>query len=239
MSRREREHPRYPIRLAVRYPSARSLLGDYTRSVSKGGASIESERNLSIGTEFVFEMSSPELPEPVEIKGKVVWTRPSANDGRFTLGIQYAFEDEQRRERLEQVIETILAEHQYERQRKHPRVPVSIEVRGQNRVWQMRDLSVGGAMLQAASTAAISIAAGQRLQLDVRVQQFDAVLHAEAVWVAQPYTVNRQTVAGRIGLRFVDLEPELAEIIEQIMRTHLQPERAGLTVKPLPKRGLD
>src|SRR5437667_10116290 len=96
-----REHPRFPIRLAVRYPSARSLLGDYTRSISKGGVAIESERNLDIGTEFVFEMSSPELPDAVEVRGKVVWTRPASNAGKFTLGIQYAYEDTERRERLE------------------------------------------------------------------------------------------------------------------------------------------
>src|SRR5262249_18626440 len=153
--------PRFPIRLAVRYPSARSLLGDYTRSVSKGGAAIESERNLEIGTEFIFEMSSPELPDPVEVKGKVVWTRPTGQPGRYTLGIQYAFEDDQRRQRLEVVIESILAEHKYERQRKHPRVPVAIEVHGQARIWQMRDLSIGGAMLQAASHDPVAIEAGQ------------------------------------------------------------------------------
>src|SRR5215471_12803373 len=96
-----REHPRFPIRLTVRYPSARSLLGDYTRSISKGGVAIDSERNLDIGTEFVFEMSSPELPEPVEVHGKVIWTRPSGTAGKYTLGIQYAFEDVERRERVE------------------------------------------------------------------------------------------------------------------------------------------
>src|SRR5262249_3806664 len=104
-----REHPRFPIRLAVRYPSARSLLGDYTRSVSKGGVAIDSERNLDIGTEFVFEMSAPDLPDPVEVHGKVVWAR-TAGGGKYTLGIQYTFEDVERRERLEKVIETILGE---------------------------------------------------------------------------------------------------------------------------------
>src|SRR5262249_55199243 len=107
-----REHPRFPIRLSVRYPSARSLLGDYTRSISKGGVAIESERDLPIGTEFVFALSAPEIADSVEIQGRVMWTRPSAHAGQHTLGIQYTFDDEDRREKLEQVIETILGEHQ-------------------------------------------------------------------------------------------------------------------------------
>jgi type IV pilus assembly protein PilZ len=235
-----REHPRFPIRLAVRYPSARSLLGDYTRSISKGGVAIDSERNLDIGTEFVFEMSSPELPEPVEVHGKVVWTRPAGTPGKFTLGIQYAFEDADRRERLEKVIESILGEQIYERQRKYPRVPVSIEVHGARRVWVMRDLSRGGAMIQASTISPMGIIAGQRLQLALRVQQFDAVIDAEAVWVAQPFEVGpKQTVAGRFGVRFLDIEDEISEILEQIMRTVLQPERVNMTIRPIPKRGLD
>ena len=235
-----REHPRFPIRLAVRYPSARSLLGDYTRSISKGGVAIDSERNLEIGTEFVFEMSAPELPEPIEVHGKVVWTRPTGTPGKYTLGIQYAYEDTERRERLEKVIETILGEQIYERQRRHPRVPVTIEVHGARRIWQMRDLSLGGAMIQASTIATIGIIAGQHLTLAMRVQQFDAVIEAETVWVAQPYEVGpKQNIAGRFGIRFIDLDPSIAEILEQIMRAHVQPERVNLTIRPIPKRGLD
>jgi uncharacterized protein (TIGR02266 family) len=234
-----REHPRFPIRLAVRYPSARSLLGDYTRSVSKGGVAIDSERNLEIGTEFVFEMSAPDLPDPVEVHGKVVWTR-AAGSGKYTLGIQYTFEDVERRERLEKVIETILGEQLYERQRRYPRVPVAIEVHGQRRIWQMRDLSRGGAMIQASTISPIGIIAGQRMQLSLRVQQFDAVLEAETAWVAQPYEVGpKQSVAGRFGVRFIEIEPEISEILEQIMRAQLQPERVNMIVRPIPKRGLD
>ena len=235
-----REHPRFPVRLAVRYPSARSLLGDYTRSISKGGVAIESDRNLEIGTEFVFEMSSPELPDPVEVRGKVVWTHASSTAGKWTLGIQYAYEDVERRERLEKVIQSILGEHQYERQRKHPRAPVSIEVHGQKRVFHMRDLSLGGAMLQASSISPIGLIAGQRLTLAMRVQQFDAVLEAEAVWVAQPYEVApKQSVAGKFGIRFLEVAPAIAEMLEQIMRAQLQPERVNLTILPIAKRGHD
>jgi uncharacterized protein (TIGR02266 family) len=235
-----REHPRFPIRLSVRYPSARSLLGDYTRSISKGGVAIESERNLEIGTEFVFEMTSPELPDPVEVHGKVMWTHAASTPGKWTLGIQYAYEDIERRERLEKVIESILGEHLYERQRRYPRAPVSIEVHGQKRIWMMRDLSLGGALLQASTISPIGIIAGQRLTLAWRIQQFDAVLQAETVWVAQPYEVApKQSVVGRFGIRFLEVEPEIAEILEQVMRAQVQPERVTLTVRPIPKRGLD
>src|SRR5215831_6797466 len=228
-----REHPRFPIRLAVRYPSARSLLGDYTRSVSKGGVAIESGRNLEIGTEFVFAMSSPEIVDSVEIHGKVVWTRPAAQPGKFVLGIQYTFADADRRERLERLIETILGEHRYERQRRHPRVPVTIEVHGAGRVWIMRDLSLGGTMLQSSTPETLAIGAGQRLRLQVRVEQFDVVIDGEAVWIAQPFPGNEgEVVAGRFGMRFQDLEPELAEIINQIMRAQLMPARVTLTLKP-------
>jgi uncharacterized protein (TIGR02266 family) len=234
-----REYPRYPIRLAVRYPSARSLLGDYTRSISRGGVAIESERDLEIGTQFIFELSSPDLAEVVEVHGKVVWTRAAAQPGRTMLGIQYNFTDGPQRERLEKVIETILAEHRYERQRQHPRVPVSLDVQGAGRVWLMRDLSLGGAMMQATDAAGIDVAAGQRLTLELRVAEFDAVVDAEVVWVAQPYMANQDTIHGRFGVRFMDLEGPLGELLEQIMRTALRPERVSMVLRPMPKRGLD
>jgi type IV pilus assembly protein PilZ len=234
-----RHHPRYPIRLAVRYPSTRSLLGDYTRSVSKGGVAIESDRDLAEGTEFVFEMSSPELPDPVEVRGKVIWTRPAAQVGRFTLGIQYQFDDDERRQRLERVIESILSEHEFERQRKHPRVPVSIEVHGPGQIWQMRDLSVGGAMLQAVSTNPIEVQVGQKLVLEIRVSDLDTALSAEVVWVAQPYALHTELVPGRFGMRFTQLGAEFSPLVEQLMRMQVRPERVGLILRPMPKRGLD
>jgi uncharacterized protein (TIGR02266 family) len=228
MSRRE--HPRFPIRLSVRYPSARSLLGDYTRSVGKGGVAIQSERALPVGTGFVFELSAPDLPTPIEVSGKVVWTRTSAQAGKHTLGIEYVFEHDAQRQRLSVVLETILADHRYERQRRHPRIPVSVEVHEGRRIWIMRDLSQGGAMLQAAGTEAISHFAGQRLRLELRMPQVDAVLEAEAVWVAQPYPISDELVVGRMGLRFLHLSDELARILDQIMRAQISPERVTLVL---------
>jgi len=235
-----REHPRFPIRLSVRYPSARSLLGDYTRSVSKGGVAIESERRPDIGTQFVFEMTSPEVAQMVEIRGRVVWTRASAQPGKYVLGIQYTFADSERRAQLEHVIETILSEHRYERQRRHPRMPVTIEVQGLGRIWSMRDLSQGGASLQSSTNDPIGIVAGQRLRLDVRVDAFDAVLEAETIWVAQPFPVHgEQMAAGRLGFRFVGLTAELRALVDRIMRAQVLPTRVGLVARRLPKRGLE
>src|SRR5262249_34093934 len=99
---------------------------------------------------------------------------------------------------------------------------------------------LGGAMIQASTISPIGIIAGQRLQLSLRVQQFDAVLEAETAWVAQPYEVGpKQSVAGRFGIRFLEIDPEIGEILEQIMRAHLQPERVNMMIRPIPKRGLD
>ena len=81
---------------------------------------------------------------------------------------------------------------------------------------------------------------GVALPLSMRVQQFDAVLEAEAVWVAQPYEVGpKQSIVGKFGLRFLELDPTIAELLEQIMRAKVQPERVNLTIRPIAKRGLE
>jgi uncharacterized protein (TIGR02266 family) len=234
-----RQHPRFPIRLAVRYPSARSLLGDYTKSISKGGVAIDSERNLEVGTEFIFEMSAPELPQPLEVKGRVVWIRAIAQTGKYTMGIQYQFPDDERRERLETVIETILAEHQWERQRKHPRMPVSIEVVQGKRLWLIRDLSLGGAHVQSLTKESVDFGVGQRVRFEIRVSEFDAAIDSEVVWTGQPYEVHGETIMGRFGVKFVGVGPEVEAIIDQVMRAQVVPSRVAMSVKPAPKRGLD
>ena len=222
--------PQPPIRLVVKYPSARALLNDYTKSISKGGIAMESERNIRVGQPFVFELRTPDLSSSLEMKGLVTWTRPSDQPGKFTVGIQYSIPDEQQRDQFQRLIENVLADHQWERQRKHPRIPVSVEVRADKRIWTMRDLSLGGAMLQAVSYEPLDEVPGDTVHLLLRVGTVDLVLVSAIAWVAQAFHLGQEQIAGRIGIQFTQLTPAIAPEIEKVMRSEVVPTFAQLII---------
>lgn len=73
-----RQHPRFPLILAVQYLGAENVL-DYTENLSAGGLFICTEREFAVGERVVLVVSFPQLLEPVELQVEVLRSRPGGD----------------------------------------------------------------------------------------------------------------------------------------------------------------
>jgi len=79
--------------LKVRYGHARDFLADYTENISAGGVFIATEDKFERGTVLDFEISFPGLLDPIQLKGEVMWSRPSpSGDEKAGMGIKFLSE---------------------------------------------------------------------------------------------------------------------------------------------------
>jgi type IV pilus assembly protein PilZ len=106
-----RRETRAPIELRVEYKRLNTFFADYTKNISRGGSFIATERSLDIGTEFIFALDLPGLPEPLRIKGRVMWTThpdeaSKANPAGMGIEFQYASDGERRD--MERVVEGLI-----------------------------------------------------------------------------------------------------------------------------------
>ena len=86
---------RAPIELKVEYKRLNTFFADYTKNISRGGTFIGTDKPLPVGTDFVFALGVPHMPEPVRLRGKVIWTTPpeeatKANPCGMGIEFQYA-----------------------------------------------------------------------------------------------------------------------------------------------------
>ena len=108
-----RKGPRAPIELKVEYKRLNSFFADYTRNISRDGMFIKTQKPLGIGTEFVFKLVVPQLPEPLERHGRVQWTvKPEqANEEQEAgMGIGFIYESEAERQRVVTVVERLMVQ---------------------------------------------------------------------------------------------------------------------------------
>ncbi|MSP60302.1 MAG: TIGR02266 family protein [Myxococcales bacterium] len=113
-----RSEYRTPIELKVEYKKLNTFFADYTKNICKGGTFIRTSKPLQIGTEFVFKLVVPRLPEPLSIRGQVRWVKregePSpegvAADHEPGMGIRFVYETEERRAEIEGVVERLMVE---------------------------------------------------------------------------------------------------------------------------------
>ena len=94
---------RAPIELKVEYKRLNTFFADYTKNISRGGTFIATDKPLPVGTDFVFALGVPNLPEPVRLRGKVIWTTPleeatKANPSGMGIEFQYAVGERQEKE---------------------------------------------------------------------------------------------------------------------------------------------
>ena len=61
---------RAPIELKVEYKRLNTFFADYTRNISRGGTFIGTDKPLKVGTEFVFALGIPNIPEPLRLRGR-------------------------------------------------------------------------------------------------------------------------------------------------------------------------
>jgi type IV pilus assembly protein PilZ len=112
--RNRRPSARESIELCVRYQRMNTFFADYVKNISRGGTFVATDEPLPQDTEFTFLLSVPELPEPLALRAKVMWT--TAPEAASTvhpagMGIQFQFRDAADKSRTEAVIEGLLIDH--------------------------------------------------------------------------------------------------------------------------------
>ena len=113
-----RGEDRAPITLRVDYKRLNTFFADYTKNISKGGTFIRTQRPLEIGTEFVFVLSLPSEKASggavrLELKGVVKWVvteQEASQDQPAGMGIQFLFDDDAARARVEELVGGLMRE---------------------------------------------------------------------------------------------------------------------------------
>ena len=67
-----RKHPRIPIRLRVKYKSAKDFFEDYSGNISASGMFIRTKEPVEYGTKVLLEFVLPDIPLTVRGLGEVV-----------------------------------------------------------------------------------------------------------------------------------------------------------------------
>jgi type IV pilus assembly protein PilZ len=108
---------RTPIELRVEYQRLNRFFYDYTKNISMGGTFIKTAKPLEVGTQFLFKLMIPTLPEPLVLRGEVRWilhegeTRVGEGpDGADEpgMGIRFIYEDDAQRAAVEGEVEQLM-----------------------------------------------------------------------------------------------------------------------------------
>jgi type IV pilus assembly protein PilZ len=108
---------RAPIELKVEYKRLNTFFADYTKNISRGGSFIGTDKPLPVGTEFVFALGVPNLPEPLRLRGKVIWVTPASEATKANpagMGIEFQYDAHERRAKeasVERLMTAELGEH--------------------------------------------------------------------------------------------------------------------------------
>jgi hypothetical protein len=209
---------REPVRLKVTYKTPETLLGEFTRSVGKGGVAIESRRKLDLGQRFVFELWAKGLKTPVEVLGEVVQCNPLTK-GKYLLNIRYDSATD--RKGLDEMLQRINDSHQYEKVRKHPRVPLMLRATQEapySPSYAIRDISLGGLGIEIESDKVPpAVKVGTPFLCDIWLSIGTLSLYGEIVWVAIPPPDRAKWLSPAFGVRFGKLRPESKENLARIL----------------------
>lgn len=209
-----------PVRLKVSYKTAGALLSEFTRSVGKGGVSIESGRALPIGTRFVFELHAQGVAEFVEVYGRVLSVAVTDPlNKKYLLNIRYEAPGDRRG--LDLLLQQIFDAHQYEKVRKHPRIPIHLratEERPHSPVYVVRDISRGGLGIEVEAPAVPKYAhVGAPFLLDVGSSIGPLILHGEVAWVFAPQLERTKWLNPAMGIVFGTLRSDTIERLKTIL----------------------
>jgi type IV pilus assembly protein PilZ len=111
----KRQYARAPVELRVEYRRMNAFFADYTRDISGKGIFIRSEHPLESGTECLFTLTLPRLPQPLSLKGVVRWAvQPPADPNASReedppgMGVEFVFDDEEERDAFRTVVDDLL-----------------------------------------------------------------------------------------------------------------------------------
>jgi hypothetical protein len=212
---------RTPVTLKVTYKSPQALLGEFTRSVGKGGVAIESRKNLELGTRFVFQLGAKGMKKPVEVLGEVVACSP-AGKGKFLLSIRY--DPTTDRQGLDEVLQKIKESHQFEKARKHPRVPIMVRATQDapySPSFAIRDLSLGGMGVEIeAEKLPPTLRTGTPFLCEISLSIGTLLLYGEIVWTFSPPAERSKWVNPSFGVKFGKLRADTVQRLERILELH-------------------
>jgi uncharacterized protein (TIGR02266 family) len=86
-----RIHPRIPMRLSVKYSSAKEFFVDYSNNISIGGIFIRTLEPAEFGTKVLIEFTLPEIPRKVKGLGEVVRVVHAGGSEREPAGMGIKF----------------------------------------------------------------------------------------------------------------------------------------------------
>jgi len=87
-----RSEPRLPKVLSITYKEREAFINAYTANASGGGLFIKIEKPLKVGFQFILKLHLPGVPDPLQVKSEVRWTRSpeKAQPGQPAgMGIQF------------------------------------------------------------------------------------------------------------------------------------------------------
>lgn len=218
MSSSPKPAPPAPVRLKVSYKSAESLLSEFTRSIGKGGVTIESRKTVPLGTRFIFELYAQGRGKPVEVNGQVLQVTRGLQ-GKFLLHIRYDPTNE--RTGLDSLIQQIFEAHKYEKVRKHPRIPLNLrgtEDTPYSPQYVVRDISMGGVGVEVeADKLPTHIRPSAPFLLEIIVSAGTIALYGEIAWSFAPPEERAKLLNPSFGVAFGKLRPDTMERLEKII----------------------
>ncbi len=205
------------VRLKVAYKKPEALLSEYTRSIGRGGVTLQTQKSLPVGTRFVFELHNPGVATPVEVVGEVVNITPRPG-GRYHLTVKYATDVD--RVALDAVLQRIFAQEQ-EKMRKYPRIPLNvraIESTPFSPVFYVRDMSRGGVGMEVdAPSLPAMVKVGTPFLLEMELAPGPLLLPGEVVWTSTAFRAH-SPVTPVFGVSFREpLQKDTAERLEQLL----------------------
>ncbi len=207
-----------PVRLKVTYKTPLALITEFTRSVGKGGVALASRKMAPVGTRFVFELKVKGAAELVEVHGEVVSVAPQSG-GMFLLNIRYHQPDN--REGLDAVLRRIFEAQQFEKIRKHARIPLqlrAIEDKPKSIAYLVRDISLGGLGIELESSHVPSwVKVNEPVFLELTLTVGVLALHGEILWVMAPPKDRATLINPSFGVAFGRLRADTANRLEKIL----------------------
>ncbi|MFH1435511.1 MAG: TIGR02266 family protein [Pseudomonadota bacterium] len=106
-------NPQKPIELKVDYKRVNTFISDYCKNISRNYTFIKTRNPLPEGTNFLFKIAVPGLPEILTLKGyvKKLVKESEAKRGGGGMEIFFQYDSEAERARLFAKIEKLIIEN--------------------------------------------------------------------------------------------------------------------------------
>ncbi len=217
----ERKNTPGEVRLKVAYKKPEALLSEYTRSLGRGGVTLQTQRSLPVGTRFVFELHNPGVATPVEVVGEVVQVTPQAG-GRHSITVKY--DAGQDRGGLDAVLQRIFDMQEFEKLRRYVRIPLHLPAMEEDTPFAppffVKDLSRGGVGVEVEAPALpSSVKVGMPFLLEMELPLGLLMLQGEVAWT----NGGGPEVLPTFGVTFGTLRPDTVERLEKLLALESMP----------------